>query len=176
MCSSDLNGGNDGDMPMANVEAMDHATRRFSRKRTDPYPSARVGTSPCPGGDRSVKFADVPNALSMQDVAVDDEVIALVSAMGGDGNNYRRELKQARNRMVAEVFSPPRVVQMAKNMPSLKLIPGFSLDLTTIDEHDGLPWDFNNPVKRKRALDLVDHQRPMLVIGSPSCKIGRAHV
>ena len=64
-----------------------------------------------------MKFADVPNALSMDDVAVDDEVIALVSAMGGDDNNYRRELKQARNRMVAEVFSPPRVVQMAKNMP-----------------------------------------------------------
>ena len=159
-----------GDVPMAHVDAINSAPRLFSRKRSNQSQSVRVGSSPCPVGAPKVQFADVPNIRIDNDVAVEDEVIALVSAMGGDSNSYRREVKQSLNRMVAEVFSPPRVVQMVKAMPSLRLIPGFSLDLTTVDEFDGLPWDFNDPAKRKRALDLVDHQKPMLVVGSPACK------
>ena len=35
------------------------------------------------------------------------------------------------------------------------LIPGFALDLTTIDPSDGQPWDFDKPEKRERARKLL---------------------
>ena len=41
---------------------------------------------------------------------------------------------------VMEVFSKPRVDGMADR---LGIIPGASLDLTSIDPEDGMPWDFN---------------------------------
>ena len=72
--------------------------------------------------------------------------------------------------MVAEIYSPPRVTEMTKSLPSLRLIPGFALDLTTLDESDGMPWDFTNAEKRRRAAALVTIQKPMLLVGSPSCK------
>ena len=53
-------------------------------------------------------------------------------------------------------------------MPELKLIPGFALDLTTLDA-DGRRWDFDDKEMRDRALKRVREERPMLLIGSPMC-------
>ena len=50
-----------------------------------------------------------------------------------------------------------------------KLIPGLALDLTTFDPDDQLPWDFDNPEKRRKAKQLVQTRRSLLVIGSPMC-------
>ena len=66
-----------------------------------------------------------------------------------------------------EVFSKPRVHGMANR---LGIIPGASLEFTSVDPEDGMPWDFNNEAKCKKALDMVISKRAFLVIGSPMCK------
>ena len=50
------------------------------------------------------------------------------------------------------------------------LSAGFALDLSVNDPDDGLPWDFDNPEKKAKALNMVREQQPMLLIGSPMCK------
>ena len=47
-------------------------------------------------------------------------------------------------------------------------MPGLALDLTTTNSKGEL-WDFNDPAKRKEAEELLDEQRPRLLIGSPMC-------
>ena len=158
-----LDGSNnqDGDDPMASVVTNNRGRRQFSRP---------VGSPAMLSHADKVQFAGLQSNAREDSVVVEDEVVALVSALGGDAKNYRKEYKRSLNRMVSEVYSPARVTAMAKAMPSLRLIPGFALDLTTIDEYDGEPWDFTREVKRRRALKLVDEQKPMMVIGSPACK------
>jgi len=99
---------------------------------------------------------------------VDKEINALVNGFGGDGGKYRRERKKALNRMIAEIYSPPRVTEAAKLLPDLGCIPGFALDLTTMDEN-GKPWDFDRPEQRKKAWQLLEEKKPMLLIGTPMC-------
>ena len=52
----------------------------------------------------------------------------------------------------------------------LKMIPGASLDFTGLDPDDNQPWDFSNPKKRAKAIDLVASKESLLVIGPPTCK------
>ena len=66
---------------------------------------------------------------------------------------------------VSEVYSPPRVVEMANKMG---LRGGWSLDLTTHDE-DGRPWDFNDATMRNRAIRKIIKDQPLVLIGSPMC-------
>ena len=68
---------------------------------------------------------------------------------------------------IIEVFSPTRVNGMAAR---LGIASGLSLDLTTNDPDDGMPWDFNSKSKREKAIDIVLSKRALLVIGSPMCK------
>ena len=56
----------------------------------------------------------------------------------------------------------------AKLLPELRLIPGFALDLTTAD-HDGKLWDFDSKVMRDRAMERVNREKPLLLVGSPMC-------
>ena len=49
-------------------------------------------------------------------------------------------------------------------------MPGLALDLATTSSKAEL-WDFNDPVKRKEAEELLDEQRPQLLIGSPMCTV-----
>ena len=67
---------------------------------------------------------------------------------------------------VSEVYSPPRVNVSAGK---IGLVPGMSLDLTELDPHDGLPWDFTKVEKRVRARNRVKEDRPFLLIGCPPC-------
>jgi len=67
---------------------------------------------------------------------------------------------------VLEVFSPARVNGIAHRMGAMS---GMSLDLTTNDPDDGMPWDFNVPSKRQKALKMVVNKSAVLVIGSPVC-------
>ena len=66
---------------------------------------------------------------------------------------------------VAEVYSPPRVVAMAKR---LGLQVGWSLDLTTKDEQ-GRARDFNKVEMRNHAIRKFLKDKPKLFIGSPIC-------
>ena len=73
------------------------------------------------------------------------------------------------NSDIAEVFSPPRIVQEAglRNYGGRALQPGWSLDLTMKDPESGKVWDFSKEEMRSRARKLVRESKPFLVIGSP---------
>ena len=66
---------------------------------------------------------------------------------------------------VAEVYSPPRVVEVARK---IGLREGWGLDLSTRDE-DGRAWDFYNLEMRNRAVIKLLKGRPSFFIGSPRC-------
>ena len=75
-------------------------------------------------------------------------------------------MEELRKKMdIAEVYSPLRIVEMAKRMG---LKGGWSPDLTTCDE-DGRAWDFNQPEMRNRAARKFIKDKPRLLIGSPIC-------
>ena len=67
--------------------------------------------------------------------AMDREVMQLLDSMGGSKHRYARERRGSLKRLVSEIYSPPRVTAAAKLLPSLGCVPGFAMDLTTLDEH-----------------------------------------
>ena len=82
---------------------------------------------------------------------------------------YQRERRRNARKLVTEIFSPPRITKRLCDFPSMKLAPGFALDLTTTDPDDGEPWDFGRACKRQKARRLISEQKPLFVIGSPDC-------
>ena len=68
---------------------------------------------------------------------------------------------------VAEVYSPPRVTEMASKMG---LRAGWSMDIITNDR-GGKSWDFNIPEMRNRVARRLLEDKPRLLIGSPMCTI-----
>ena len=104
-------------------------------------------------------------------VAADDDMdmsIMLIQ-LGAPAKAYQRERSKAYNRIVSEIYSPPRVTRMVESMPELKLIPGMALDLTCVDPDDGTPWDFDIEAKRIKAERKVRTEKPMVLIGSVMC-------
>ncbi len=101
----------------------------------------------------------------------DDEPISLflIFQLACDTRSHYRERRQAFNRVVSEVYSPPRVSGYLAKNPQRHLGPGFALDLTTMDEH-GNPWDLSDATMQEKALDMVRTQKPLFLIGSPECK------
>ncbi len=67
---------------------------------------------------------------------------------------------------VAEVYSPPRITDVACKMA---LKPGWALDLTVTDEDDGQPWDLSVEAKRNKARARLDQDRPFMLIVCPMC-------
>ena len=51
----------------------------------------------------------------------------------------------------------------------LGLRPAWSLDLTTVDPDDGMPWDFTVAAKRCKAVGLINRDKPLLLIACPMC-------
>ena len=70
------------------------------------------------------------------------EILLAIRGLGGSRGTYKHERKVALNRIVSEVYSPPRIASAAKLLPSLKIIPGASLDIT-VNHKNGEPWDFD---------------------------------
>ena len=70
--------------------------------------------------------------------------------------------------VASEIYSPPRITAMARARPSLGVLPGFALDLSTCDEA-GQPWNFDCPAQRAKARRLVEDTKPLLLVGSPMC-------
>ena len=72
---------------------------------------------------------------------MDAEILSVVRSMAGDVGKYRRERKRALNTVVGEIYSAPRTTAAINCLPELKLIPGFALDLTTVDPDDNATLD-----------------------------------
>jgi len=108
--------------------------------------------------------------LMQRDQMVDDQtaVLAIVRQLGGSSSKYLRERKRSVQRLVAEIYSPPRVTAAVKLLPELRCIPGFAFDITTNNEN-GEPWDFDIAENRRRARERVLLDKPMLLVGSPMC-------
>ena len=53
-------------------------------------------------------------------------------------------------------------------LPSLRVVPGMALDLTTHDEN-GKSWDFDDPEMRQKARTIVAENKPLMLVGSPIC-------
>ena len=60
---------------------------------------------------------------------------------------------EIRNNMVCEMFSPPRLVPLAaKN----GFMPGWSMDIGSVDPFTGRTWDLSRVGDQKHALDLIE--------------------
>ena len=66
---------------------------------------------------------------------------------------------------VSEIYSPPRIASKA---PGAGLLQGDSMDLSTKDP-DGKSWDFRDAGQRRKAIEKIKKDKPLLVIGSPMC-------
>ena len=85
---------------------------------------------------------------------------------------FERDLQRTQRRSfgnsrvdVAEIYSPPRMAAMASR---LGYTPGFSMDLTTLDE-DGRPLDFSLAATQRKALRRWELDKPYLLVASPPC-------
>ena len=111
----------------------------------DPSPDGDPG--PASPGDQEMGVDQTENGHDMDLTHVDDEVLChvddevlcLVQQLGVCPGQYKREQKRGMRALISEVYSPPRVTKLINGLPSLGLAPGFALDLTVIDEYDGLP-------------------------------------
>lgn len=99
----------------------------------------------------------------------DDFVSELMLAQLGGSKSCQREKRQAVKRVVSEIYSPPRVTQLIKDMKHKHLLPGFAFDLPVNDPEDGMPWDFIIAGKREKAREQLRKQKPYALIGSPEC-------
>ena len=61
-----------------------------------------------------------------------EDVVQVLAMLGGDPRSFRREQKQAVRRIVSEIYSPPRVTAMLRNMTDHGLTPGLALDITVL--------------------------------------------
>ena len=92
----------------------------------------------------------------------------LITSLGADPKKHGRRVARSLRAIVSEVYSPPRITKAAKLLPEYGVVPGLAFDLTVNDE-DGRPWDFNIPAQRRRAREMLEQQRPLLLVGSPMC-------
>ena len=72
---------------------------------------------------------------------------------------------------ISELLSQPRVTQEAapRSYDGVRLVPGWSLDLTREDPLTGKPWDLAQHAVRERVRKMVRDTAPFLIIGSPPC-------
>ena len=94
----------------------------------------------------------------------------MLQELGSVGRGYKRERRKAFRNIVSEIYSPPRVTAEIIRQRNREVLPGFAYDFTTIDEDDGMPWDFSLQSKRDKALKKVQPQEPYMLIGSPMCR------
>ena len=96
-----------------------------------------------------------------------DEAMAMRSL---ESQGRLRDMEVVRRKLgckndVSEVYSPPRIVTVAQ---AAGLRGGFSLDLTAPGP-DGERWDFSRAECGRKAIEMMNEQKPYLLIGSPPC-------
>ena len=93
----------------------------------------------------------------------------IMAVLGADPKYFRREKEQAVKRLVSEMYSPPRMIDVLRHMRNHGLSPGSALGLITFDPGGGQPWDFSVKGKREKALKMTRAQKPLFVTGPPPC-------
>jgi hypothetical protein len=85
----------------------------------------------------------------------DDQVAELLLTQMGSNKQHGRERRTASRTIVSEIYSPPRVNKLIRELRSKHILPGFSFDITVVDPEDGMPWDFSIPAKRLKARRMI---------------------
>ena len=145
-------------------------TRGAGPQRVDtPYGGYTSMDDYCPPGPNA---GDVDMDMGMVDGYGDDcdEISSVIlEHLGFAGRSRERDRRRAIKRLVSEIYSPPRIILEIMRSTFRNLTPGLALDLTVNDPDDGMPWDFSLKSKRTKARELLQHSRPVLLIGSPMC-------
>ena len=89
-----------------------------------------------------------------------------MASLGGDAGAFLAEQTKKAGAIIAEFYSPPRISASAKELPSYGIAPGLALDLTVPDDVE--PWDFLRPSMRAKSEEVLDLQKPTLLIGTPN--------
>ena len=97
------------------------------------------------------------------------EQLGTVSSATKESRGLAREKRRTFNRIVSEIYSPPRVTAEIQRSGFKHLRAGLALDLTVSDPDDGQPWDFSRRDKREKARQPIRVSQPILLIGSPMC-------
>jgi hypothetical protein len=90
--------------------------------------------------------------------------------VSGSGMQRAREKGAAARTIVSEIYSPPRVNKLIRELRPKHVMPGFSFDITVVDPDGGMLWDFILPGKRPNARKQLREQKQYLLVGSPECK------
>ena len=96
------------------------------------------------------------------------EIMSIVDSLGGSSRTFRRERARSTRAIISELYSPPRISALARELPKFGIAPGLALDLTTCNS-EGEPWDFSKSRMRDEAERLLDEQKPVLLVGTPMC-------
>ena len=149
-----------------------------SSSSSDPMGSQHQGNAAAgQGGVLDKEDSEMIGALCS--IGLDQATAEWVAGSKNKDNEIKSRIKQSWDNMklygkggkavkahINELYSPVRVNGMAERMG---LIPGLSLDLTTNDPEDNMPWDFNDEGKRKKAEAMVKAKSSVLLIVSPMC-------
>ena len=121
--------------------------------------TTKSGPAACDVARRIIR--DLITGKVIDDCVPDNEADELLFRRVEPGTHYRVELvtKEASKWFqrvgpdVAEIYSPPRIVQEAglRSYGGRKLKPGWSLDLTVDDPDTGRPWDLSDGKVRSKA-------------------------
>ena len=120
------------------------AGREDSMYSPTPIPSPVTPRSEPPGDEDMVALLETMSGrpeARRRILRDSQEIMKIVRDLGGSRARYGRGRATAINRVLAEVYSAPRVTKVLKMMPSQDVLPGFALDLTVEDEN-GVAWDF----------------------------------
>ena len=106
--------------------------------------------------------------LQLSILETNAEILQVVEKLGADTGRYRRERGPVLKRLVADVYSRPRVTWATALIPGLGLLVGFAVDLTTVNKsRENLHFTIES--MRQEARALLAATRPALLIGSPPC-------
>lgn len=172
--------------PLADAEAGSEIRRREVEREDSP--KRRKGGSPVPKGEKRTAQVEVeelhaqaqqaggPASGSTDRPAQDASSGAVVAGSAPAGERQQESNQEmlhlcsllrevvARGK-VAEIFSPPRVAAQAQ---VVGLAPGFSIDLST-QRGDGLHWDLSKDSRVQDLMQLIEHEQPEFLGGSPPC-------
>ncbi len=112
---------------------------------------------------------DFIGSIGSLEPSVEDVVSELMLAQLGSSKSHQREQRRGIRRLVTEIFSPPRVTKLMREIKTRHILPGFAFDLTVVDPDDGKPWDLSKKEKRDKVRRLLRRHRPYVLIGSPMC-------
>ncbi len=69
----------------------------------------------------------------------------LLTEMGGSGTQRGRERRNAERTIVSEIYSPPSINKLIRELRPKHVVFGFSFDITVVDPEGGMPWDSSIP-------------------------------